>query len=184
MWKERRNKLMMRDHLFIPIEQLLSHFATNIRQDIKIVAPNILDPKTVLEWKKLGRIVKEEEPLQGCNWTRSYKTEPNKICQSSDFSFELGEQIHGPFTISFANERANQKVHYHKHHTEVYFSEHQISGYYRKSDESFDKNESIDLPQGGTIIFGPNVVHFMELGGLTIVFEVPAVKDDLFPLDR
>jgi hypothetical protein len=175
---------MKRDYLFIPTEQLLLHFAKNIRQDIKIVAPGILNPEKIREWKEQGRLVKEEEPLQGYNWTRSYKPEPNRICESCDFGFDPGEETRGPFTVSFANEKADQKVHFHKRHAEIYFSEHPMGGYYRKSDESFEKNRTIDLPQGGAVIFGPNVVHFMELGGLTIVVEVPAVEDDLFKLER
>jgi hypothetical protein len=34
------------------------------------------------------------------------------------------------------------------------------------------------LPQGGAVLFGPEVVHKMNLGGLTIIIEVPSVFND------
>lgn len=122
---------MKREVLIIPLEELTRHFETNERQDIKIVAPSILTHELYEILTKKGKRLKPELPLNGNRWKRSYKTEANKLCESSDFVFELPAETKGPFTISFANEKAEQEEHYHKYHTEIYFSDHRISGYYR-----------------------------------------------------
>jgi hypothetical protein len=41
-----------------------------------------------------------------------------------------------------------------------------------------EKCRSLSLPQGGMFIFGTGVVHQVELGGMTVVLEVPSVSSD------
>jgi exoribonuclease R len=169
---------MKRDVLFIPLEDLNRHFETNERQDIKIVAPSILTPEIFEMQSKKGKRLKPETPLVGNRWERSYKTTANKLCESSDFAFELPAETKGPFTISFANERAEQEEHYHKSHAELYFSEHRLSGYYRKVGDNGDT--SFELNNGGLALFQPNMVHYIELSGLTLILETPALERDRF----
>lgn len=168
---------MKRDVLFIPIEDLKRHFETNERQDIKIVAPSILTPEIFEMLSKKGKRLKPETHLIGDRWERSYKTKPNKVCEASDFSSEAPEGTKGPLTISFANERAEQEEHYHKLHTEIYFSEHRMSGYYHKVG-------GVDIPfeldHGGLALFQPYMVHYVELSGLTLILEAPALEKDRF----
>ncbi len=169
-----------RDVLEVPLAEILRHLQTSERQDVKIVAPSILTEKLYkFLTEEKGKKLKREIPLRGNLWSRSYTTKPNKLCESADFSFSAGAPLKGPFAISFANERANQEEHYHKRHTEIYFSEHRIGGYYKKL--RTQKEHPITLAKGGLILFGPYVVHYMELDGLTLVVEVPAVEDDRFP---
>lgn len=174
-------KRMKRDVLIIPREEINRHFETNERQDIKVVAPSILTPELYEFLTKKGKRLKPEVPLVSNRWTRSYKTKANKICESADFSFELSIDSKGPFAISFANEKAEQEEHYHKHHTEIYFSEHRISGYYQKlSEDTKHPIESIELNNGGLVLFQPNVIHYMELSGLTLILETPSLDNDRF----
>lgn len=169
---------MNRDVLIIPLEELIRHFETNERQDIKVVAPSILTPELYEILTKKGKRLKIEEPLEGPRWERSYKTKPNKLCESSDFAFEMPSETNGPFTISFANEKAEQGEHYHKYHAEIYFSEHRISGYYRKVND--EEESHFELGIGGLLIFQPNVIHYVELSGLTLILETPALEKDRF----
>jgi hypothetical protein len=169
---------MKRDMLIIPLEELTRHFETNERQDIKIVAPSILIHELYETLIKKGKRLKPEVHLSGNRWERSYKTKANKICESSDFVFELPSETKGPFTISFANEKAEQEEHYHKYHAEIYFSEHRISGYYRKLSE--DTEYPLELSNGGLVLFQPNVIHYIELSGLTLILETPALEIDRY----
>jgi len=169
---------MKRDLLIIPLEELTRHFETNERQDIKVVAPSILTPELFEMLTKKGKRLKPEEPLKGNRWESSYKPEPNKLCESSDFIFEIPAETKGPFTISFANEKAVQEEHYHKYHTEIYFSEHRINGYFRKYSEDIEKAVDFELRNGGLVLFQPNIIHYVELSGLTLILETPALEKD------
>ena len=167
-----------RDVLIVPLDEIVDHFAKNKRQDIKVIAPTILTDDLYEKLRAKGKEIKQEVPLVGEHWTRSPATRPNRLCESGDFGFDPGD-TKGAFSISFANEKAGQDEHWHVRHSEIYFSEHRISGYYRTP--SSQRDESFDLPDGGAIVFGPNVVHYMEMYGLTIIIEVPAVEGDKFP---
>lgn len=169
---------MKRDVLIISSEELTRHFETNERQDIKVVAPIILTSDLYEILTKQGKHLKSEVPLNGNMWERSYRTKANKLCESADFLFELPAETKGPFTISFANGKAEQEEHYHKDHAEIYFSEHRISGYYRKLGE--DTEYPLGLNNGGLVLFQPNVIHYLELSGLTLIFETPALEKDRF----
>ena len=50
----------MRKVLAIPLEELSEHFALNSRQDVKIVAPEILAAELVAKLKAAGRVLKPE----------------------------------------------------------------------------------------------------------------------------
>jgi len=171
---------MKRSVLEIPLEEIKLQFETNIRQDIKVVAPSILSPELFEKLSKKG--IKRENPLTGSRWNRSFKTKPNNICEAKDFDYDSNISKKGPFTISFANEKAEQEEHYHKQHTEIYYSEHPIKGSYKILDNSKETSEeiSIELNQGGAIVFNPNVLHYIELSGLCFVIEIPAVENDRF----
>lgn len=169
---------MNRNVLFIPLEEIVKHFSINDRQDIKIVAPNVLSDELFEILKKKGKILKPEIKLKGNRWKRSYKTKPNKICESVNFLFEIPYNTKGLFSISFANGKAVQEEHYHKHHTEIYYSEQRISGYYRKLNQK--KINYFELTTGGLALFQANIIHHLELNGLTLIIEIPSLEDDRF----
>lgn len=168
---------MRRNCLFIPLEEIKNQFKENTRQDVKIVAPEILSEQLFNMLTRKGKMLKMEKPLAAEKWTYSKKNRPNFICKSSDFSINSDPGLNqGPFAISFANENAEQDYHYHEKHWEIYFSEHPISAFFKIVDDS--DNHSINLKNGGAIIFGPNVVHKMKLSGLTIIIECPSIAND------
>ena len=168
---------MKRRVLAIPKEELESQFTKNARQDVKIVATSILTDESFRRLVGLGRDVKAEEPLDGFRWKHSEADEANRVCEASDFADDCPPQyVKGPFSISFANENATQDEHYHQRHFEIYYSEHPLSAEFRYLEEA-QSREPIELKNGGLILFGPNVVHKVRLGGLTIVIEVASVDD-------
>ena len=168
-----------RDVLLVPLDEVIKHLANNERQDVKVIAPSILTP-ALYEILAKKKKVKQEELLAGERWESSDLTEPNKLCESADFEFGSGDpdSTMGPLAVSFANEKAEQEEHFHVRHAEAYFSEHGISGHYRRVGDI--QNKPISLPYGGLVLFGPEVVHHMKLDGITIVMEFPAVEKDRF----
>lgn len=168
---------MKRRVLIIPLEEIERHFEGNSRQDVKIVAPDILTDELFSKLKARGRDAKPEQHLIGNIWRHSKANERNSICESGDFGNDRPAQYaKGPFAVSFANEKAEQDEHYHGQHLEIYFSEHPMEAEFRCLEDS--RHESVKLEHGGAIIFGPEVVHRMRLSGLTMVIEVPSVTDD------
>jgi hypothetical protein len=166
----------MRKVLAIPLEEVREHFALNFRQDVKIVAPEILAGELIAKLKAVGRSLKAEQHLEGVEWRHSASDAPNELCESRDFANGLAEETSGPFALCFANEKGAQDSHYHLHHLEVYFSEHRLEAEYRVDADS--SIERVKLDNGGVLIFSAGVVHRARLGGLTVVIEIPAVKDD------
>jgi hypothetical protein len=168
---------MKRRVLFVGKDEILNFFNTNDRQDIKVVAPEILSEEMFKRLQSKGRQVKREKILAGEKWLHTKNEEENYICESTDF---IDEKIlnfsHGPFAISFANEKAAQNEHFHKRHWEIYFSEHSIKSKYKFTEK--DEIKSIELANGGAILFGPEVIHKMTLGGITIIIEVGSVPGD------
>lgn len=162
--------------LAIPLEEVREHLALNSRQDVKIVAPEILAGELVAKLKAAGRAVKPEQPVEGGTWRHSAGDAPNALCESSDFAAELADETSGPFALCFANEKGPQDAHHHPHHLEIYFSEHLLEAEYRIDADS--PIERVMLEKGGVLIFAAGVVHRARLGGLTMVIEIPAVKDD------
>ncbi len=168
---------MKRRVLAIPKEEIDSQFKKNVRQDVKIVAASILTDELFRILMAKGKNVKAEEPLNGFYWKHSEADEANRLCESSDFIDDcLPQYVKGPFSISFANENAGQDEHYHKKHFEIYYSEHPMSAEFRYLEDS-QSQQPIELKKGGVILFGPNVIHKMRLGGLTIVIEVASMDD-------
>ncbi len=167
---------MPRSVLAIPLEEVARHLASNQRQDIKIVAPERLTGE-LFERRASTRAVKQEELLEDVRWRHSGPSEPNLICESGDF-VQRAEVISSPgiLALSFANEKAVQDAHLHRRHVEIYFSEHPLSAEYLLPGES--EPATVALEHGGALIFGPDVVHQVKLSGLTLVLEVPGVKDD------
>jgi hypothetical protein len=166
----------MRKVLAIPLEELSEHFALNSRQDAKIVAPEMLAAKLVAKLKAAGRVLKPEVPLEGVEWRHSASDAANALCESSEFAAGLADETLGPFALCFANEKGSQDAHYHPHHLEIYFSEHPLEAEYRNDSNS--PVERVKLGKGGVLIFAAGVVHRARLGGMTVVIEIPAVKDD------
>ena len=157
----------MRQVLAIPLEEVQRHFEVNERQNLKVVAPSRLGAEMMARLR-----AKAEVALDGDRWRHSPADEPNLVCESAEFAKSEGDG----FTISFGNERAPQEAHFHRRHAEIYFSEHALAAEYRTEGD----HQTIDLPHGGVLVFGPGVVHRVTLGGLTIVIEVPAVEGDKF----
>lgn len=166
----------MRKVLAIPLEEVSQHFALNSRQDVKIVAPEILAGDLIAKLQAAGRRLKPEQLLQGETWKHSAGNDPNALCESREFASEINKETSGPFALCFANERCPQDAHYHPHHLEIYFSEHPLEAEYRL--EAGSPIERVRLEKGGVLIFAAGVVHRARLGGLTVVIEIPAVKDD------
>jgi hypothetical protein len=166
----------MRKVLAIPLEEVSEHFALNARQDVKIVAPEILAGELIAKLKAGGRLVKSEQPLEGVEWRHSAGDAPNALCESREFAAGLADETLGPFALCFANENGAQDAHYHPHHLEIYFSEHPLEAEFRSDANS--PIERVKLENGGVLIFAAGVVHRARLGGMTVVIEIPAVKDD------
>jgi len=166
----------VRKVLAIPLEEVREHLARNTRQDVKIVAPEILAGELIAKLKAAGRLLKPEQPVEGTEWRHSASDAPNRLCESREFAAGLAEETSGPFALCFANEKGPQDAHYHPHHLEIYFSEYPLEAEYRS-----DANapiERLKLAKGGALIFAAGVVHRTRLGGLTMVIEIPAVADD------
>ncbi len=171
----------MRKVLAIPLEEVREHFALNSRQDVKIVAPEILAGELIAKLQAAGRAVKPEQPLEGVEWRHAASDAPNGLCESREFGAGRAEDTLGPFALCFANEKGAQDAHYHPRHLEIYFSEHPLEAEYR-----IDANspiERVKLAKGGALIFAAGVVHRARLGGMTAVIEIPAVKDDKVDAD-
>lgn len=165
-----------RDVLEVPAEEVAAYFAGNERQDVKIVVPSLLEGLLAEGMRSRGRSAKEEIRLDGSRWSSSLPHELNKACESGEFAAVETPEASGPFTISFANEKSDQEEHFHARHTEIYYSGHAISGHYRRREES--TAHSIRLDHGGLLVFGPNVLHRVQLTGITLVIELPAIEDD------
>jgi hypothetical protein len=158
------------------LEEVREHFALNVRQDVKIVAPEILAGGLIAKLKATGRVLKSEQLLESIRWQHSASDAPNELCESHEFSAGITNETSGPFALCFGNEKGAQDAHYHPHHLEIYFSEHPIEAEFR-----LDANSSVErvrLDKGGVLVFAAGVVHRARLGGLTVVIEIPAVKDD------
>jgi len=166
----------MRKVLAIPLEEVREHFALNSRQDVKIVAPEILAAELIAKLKAAGRLLKPERPLEGVEWRHSASDAPNGLCEAREFAAGLADETLGPFGLCFANEKGPQDAHYHPHHLEIYFSEHPLEAEYRNDPGS--PIERVKLAQGGVLVFAAGVVHRARLGGLTVVIEIPAVRND------
>jgi hypothetical protein len=166
----------MRKVLAIPLEEVREHFALNSRQDVKIVAPEILAAELIAKLKAAGRLVKPEQPLASVEWRHAASDAPNALCESREFAAGLAKETSGPFALCFANEMCPQDAHYHPHHLEIYYSEHPLEAEYRRDANS--PIERVKLEKGGVLVFAAGVVHRARLGGLTVIIEIPAVKDD------
>jgi len=166
----------MRKVLAIPLEEVREHFELNARQDVKIVAPEILAGELIARLEAAGRALKSEQPLEGGEWRHSAADLPNALCESREFAMGLADETVGPFALCFANEKGPQDAHCHPHHLEIYYSEHPLEAEYR--DDANSSVERIKLDKGGVLVFAAGVVHRARLGGMTVVIEIPAVKDD------
>jgi len=166
----------MRRVLAIPLKEIRAHFAENTRQDVKIVAPEILAGELVAKLQATGRTLKPEQMLEGVIWRHSAADSANALCESREFAEDLASEALGPFALCFANEKGSQDAHYHPHHLEIYFSEYPLEAEYRCEDNG--PVERVTLENGGVLVFAAGVVHRARLGGLTVVVEIPAVKDD------
>ena len=171
-----RRKSISRRVLAIPLEEVREQFAQNSRQDVKVVAPEMLAGELIARLTASGRSLKPEQPLVGIAWTHSERDSPNQLCESGEFGQGMTAEALGPFALCFANEKGPQDSHYHPHHLEVYFSEHPLEAEFRNDANS--PLESVKLEQGGVLVFAAGVVHRARLSGLTMVIEIPAVKDD------
>ena len=168
---------MKRSVLILSLDEICQQFTCNTRQNVKLVAPQILTPDLFDILLARGKQLKLERLLEGDVWRHSSADEPNTLCESGEFVDQhLPQYAQGPFALSIATERAEQDTHYHRQHIEIYFSEHPLGATYRLLDEADER--TVDLPSGGLIVFGPQVVHRMRLGGLTLVIELPAVTGD------
>lgn len=168
---------MKRKVLAIPRYEVETHFAHNSRQDLKVVAPEIMSDELFRILKGKGKDVKQERPLDDKTWRHSAPGDPNLVCESSEFKDTLLPQsASGPFAISFANEKAIQDEHYHEQHLEIYVTDHRISAKFRAVDDA--QCETITLPSGGILVFAPKVIHKVCLAGLTVIIELPAVAQD------
>ena len=168
---------MKRSILILSLDEIRQQFACNARQSAKLVAPEILTPDLLDILLARGKQLKPERLLEGDTWRHSSADEPNLLCESGEFvDRHLPQYAQGPFALSIATERSEQDTHYHRQHIEIYFSEHPLGATYRLLDEADER--TVDLPSGGLIVFGPQVVHRMRLGGLTLVIELPAVTGD------
>jgi quercetin dioxygenase-like cupin family protein len=166
----------MRTVLAIPLEEVSEQFVLNTRQDVKIVAPEMLASELIAKLTATGRLLKPEQLLEGETWKHSASDASNALCESHEFSSGITPESSGPFALCFGNEKGAQDAHYHPHHLEIYVSEHPLEAEYRLDVNS--PVEHVRLEKGGVLIFSAGVIHRARLGGLTVVIEIPAVKDD------
>jgi len=171
----------MRKVLAIPLEEVRKHLALNVRQDVKIVAPEILAGELLARLTAAGRSLKPEQLLEGMGWRHSATDAPNALCESNEFAAGPAGETSGPFTLCFANEKGPQDTHYHPHHLEIYYSECPLEVEFRL--EADTPVERLRLEKGGVVIVAAGVVHRARLGGLTVVVEIPAVRDDKVTVD-
>ena len=166
----------MRKALAIPLEEIREQFALNARQDVKIVAPEILASELIAKLQATGRPLKPEQLFEGVIWRHSAADSANALCESREFTAGLTAKVSGPFALCIANEKGPQDAHYHPHHLEIYFSEHPLEAEYRCQENG--PVERVKLENGGALVFAAGVVHRARLAGMTVVIEIPAVKDD------
>lgn len=167
----------LRKVLAIPLDEVRRQFERNSRQDIKIIIPEMLTSKLYNALKEKGEDIKPEQTLEGRCWEHAEADEANRVCESGNFiDTGLPQYAQGPFALSFANDKAPQDAHYHRQHWEIYFSEEPLSAVFRYIEEA--KCRALELAKGGVMIFGPEVVHRVTLGGMTMVIEVPSVSAD------
>lgn len=171
-----KTKGNIRKVLAVPLDEVYAHFTQNARQDVKIVAPEILTGELIARLAAAGRAVKPEELLHGIAWRHSEGDGPNALCEAHEFAADLDKKTHGPFALCFANEKSPQDTHYHPHHLEIYFSEHLLEAEFHSNANS--PVERVRLENGGVLVFAAGVVHRARLGGMTMVIEIPAVKHD------
>jgi hypothetical protein len=143
----------LRKVLAIPLEEVHKHFSLNTRQDVKIVAPEILAGELIAKLAGAGKVLKPERPLNGLEWQHSTSDAANQLCESAEFADELSKELLGPFALGFANEKTPQDVHYHPHHLEIYYSEHPLDAEYRIGDDGIV--EHLKLPHGGVLFLPP-----------------------------
>lgn len=165
---------MERHVLIVPLEEVVAQLTSNERQDVKIVAPEILSQQLFELLASKGRAVKKETKLEGEYWQHSENHQPNLVAESGSFPAASGSK--GQFALAFANEQADQESHYHPNHSELYFSEHALEARYRLIGQNEVKE--VRLAQGGLIVFSPGVVHKVRFHGLTLIVEFPAVPGD------
>lgn len=159
----------------ISLLEVTLQFLRNKRQDVKVIAPEIMSDELFQRLLPRKKNVKSEERIKG-NWTHSGPDSPNRLYLSEDFSYSsLAYENLGPLAVSFANERAEQDAHYHKQHVEMYYSEHPFRADCRLLEDS--QVEQVQLA-GGALILGPDVIHKVSLTGITMIVEFPAVKGD------
>ena len=106
----------MREVLAIPLEEVSEHFALNTRQDVKIVAPEILAGELIAKLAATGRVLKQEQLLEGDTWRHSAGNAPNALCESHKFSTGITHETSGSFALCFGTEKGAQDAHYHPHH--------------------------------------------------------------------
>lgn len=175
---------MSRQFLFIPKSELLKQFEENKRKDLKVVVPEILTESIRRILRVRGKDPKPnadiaEIILEGNVWSHSKENEPNKICESRDFTdYDTRYSPIGDFTISFAYPGSLEERHFHSRHIEIYYSEFGLGGIYRQKDDNNWKDIPDVMKSGGVIVFGAKVAHKMDIEGLTIIIEVPAVPGD------
>ncbi len=114
----------MQKVMAIPRDEIAKHFALNTRQDVKVIAPELLSGDLMAKLTALGRTLKPEQPLDGIEWKHSPPEVPNALIESNAFASDLAVETDGPFALCFANEKGAQDAHYHPHHLEIYYSEH------------------------------------------------------------
>lgn len=168
-----------RQVLAVPRSELQRQFELNTRQDIKLIVPALLDQVSAASLAQTGRLVKAEVELNQVSWSHSPVDQPNQVCLASCFNLPGLEASYGPLAIAFAQPGAHQDLHYHRQQTELFYSEHPLQARYRLPERKAELL-TLDLPQGGLLLFGPGVVHQVELAGLTLVVALPAVIDDKF----
>lgn len=167
----------MRHVLVIPLEEVRSYFETNERQSLKVVAPARLGGALLEQLRARGVDPKPELPLDGRTWHHSPQAEPNRLVETREFAPTAAL---GGFTIAFGNQVGPQEEHVHRQHAEIYYSESRLEADYRVESDPEGQVHTVELAQGGALVFAPGVVHRVRLGGITIVIEMPCMEGDKF----
>ena len=170
---------MKRNVLAIPRDEIEAHFAENSRQDVKIVNAEILSYDLFKVLKAKGKDLKMEERLGGMVWSHSTPELPNKVCPAGEFAdLQLPQYAHGPFGLSMASGKSMQDEHFHKQHLEICVSNEALSVEFRSVDET--TCETISMPKGGILVMPPNMIHRLDVTGLAVLIELPALARDKY----
>ena len=172
----------MKRVLAIPLEEVREHFALNSRQDVKMVAPEILAGELIAKLKAAGQAAETGATARG---RRSGGTPRATLLMRCVNHANLPPD--SPRNRPAPSRSASPMKRARRTRTIIRIIWKSTFPNIRwKRNTACDANspiERVKLEKGGALIFAAGVVHRARLGGMTVVIEIPAVKDDKVVVD-